>query len=221
MPKAIPQTSLAEHAYQQLLDGIRDGDLKPGSRIRETDLAQCLGISRTPVREAIRRLEAEGLIGHAPRLGMSIATLDYQAVMELYQMREVLEATAAGLAAKHASEAEVYTLRELLDYQQQSTDDPNAQAKNNKAFHHALYHAAHNRYLLKSLNSLSDAMTLLGATTYELPGRGEHALAEHQCIVDAIEANDSTAAEEATRNHIKAAQRARITLLNQNFAESI
>ena len=81
-----PQTSRAEHAYQQLLSAILSGELKPGSRIREVELAEWLKISRTPVREAVRRLESEGLICIAGHKGMAIAELNYQAVMELYQM---------------------------------------------------------------------------------------------------------------------------------------
>lgn len=209
------QTSRAEHAYQQLLEGILNGSLPPGSRIREVELAQWLAISRTPVREALRRLESEGLICNAPHKGMSVAELDYQAVMELYQMREVLEGTAAYLAAQHASDAEVYNLRELYQQQQTLIADSAAQAINNRAFHNAIYHAAHNRYLLKSLNSLRDAMALLGATTYQLPDRSHTALAEHESIVVAIEAHDSVAAEQAARDHIRASQRARIRLLNE------
>jgi len=208
------QTSRAEHAYRQLLEAILNGSLKPGSRIREVELADWLAISRTPVREALRRLESEGLICNAPHQGMSIAELDYQAVMELYQMREVLEGTAAHLAARQASDAEVFNLRELYQQQQTLLDDPVAQAINNRAFHNALYHAAHNRYLLKSLNSLRDAMALLGATTYQLSGRSETALHEHESVLLAIENRDSLAAEQAARDHIRAAQRARIRLLN-------
>ena len=214
------QTSRAEHAYRKLIEAIHEGSLKPGSRIRETQLAEWLGISRTPIREAIRRLESEGLICHTPHQGMSIATLDYQSVMELYQMREVLEATAAGLAAKHASEAEIYTLQELLKQQKESLNSAEEQARNNKEFHNALYHAAHNRYLLKSLSGLSDAMTLLGTTTYVLPDRQESACSEHQQIVQAIESNDPFAAQEASRNHIKAAQRARIKMISSMYRKN-
>lgn len=215
-----PQTSRAEHAYEQLLNAILSGELKPGSRIRETELAEWLAISRTPVREAIRRLESEGLICSAGHRGMTIAELDYQAVMELYQMRAVLEASAASLAAKHASEAEIYSLRELFQQEQQQ-QDPAAQAQANRAFHNAIYHAAHNRYLLKSLNGLRDAMALLGATTYVLPSRSESALAEHLRILEAIENGDSLAAEQAAHDHIRAAQQARIRILSGRSPDSV
>ncbi|MBR9869346.1 MAG: GntR family transcriptional regulator [Oceanospirillales bacterium] len=208
-----PQSSRAEHAYQQLLNAILSGELKPGSRIREVELAEWLKISRTPVREAVRRLESEGLICLVGHKGMAVAELDYQAVIELYQMREVLEAAAASLAAKHASEPEIYSLREIFNQEKQQDGNVATQAEINRAFHNAIYHAAHNRYLLKSLSSLRDAMALLGSTTYTLPSRSEAALAEHQRIVEAIEKGDSAGAEQAARDHIRQAQQARIRIL--------
>jgi len=219
MTNETAKTSRAEHAYQKLMDAIRSGALRPGYRIREVELAEWLQISRTPVREAIRRLESEGLVQSAAHKGMVVAELDYQAVMELYQMREVLEGTAAALAAKHASEAEVYALREIFNQEAALTDDPAAQALKNQAFHNALYHAAHNRYLLKSLNSLRDSLTLLGATTYQVSGRNHEALVEHERILDAIAKGDSVAAEQAARDHIRSAQQARIRLLNNIDSE--
>lgn len=219
MSNEAVKTSRADHAYQQLLDAIRSGYLTPGHRIREVELANWLNISRTPVREAIRRLESEGMVHAAAHKGMVVAELDYQAVMELYQMREVLEGTAAGLAAKHASEAEIYALREIFNREVALIDDPEAQAVQNQAFHNALYHAAHNRYLLKSLNSLRDSLTLLGATTYQVSGRNQDALVEHERILDAIAKGDSVAAEQAARDHIRLAQQARIRLLNNIASE--
>lgn len=207
--------SRAEHAYQTLLQAIIKGNLKPGGRILEAELASWLEISRTPVREALKRLESEGLVCSAPRRGMVVARLDLQAIMELYQMREVLEGTAARLAAQQCSEAEVYNLRELLDQERSTQHDPAEQAIKNRAFHNAIYLAAHNRYLLKSLNSLRDAMALLGPTTYILRSRPQTALSEHGAIVQAIENRDGSAAEKAAREHIRAAQRARIRLDNE------
>lgn len=214
----MSQLSRAEHAYQQILTGIRSGELAPGSRIRETELATWLEISRTPVREAILRLQSEGLISHAPRKGMIVSELDYQEIMELYHMREVLESTAAGLAAKHASEPEICALQDIVQQQGQNLDDVERQSQHNRIFHNALYHAAHNRYLLNSLNALRDAMSLLGATTYVVPGRAKTALAEHELIVQAIAAGDAQAAEQAARQHIRAAQQARIRVINEEMA---
>ena len=83
--------------YNRLIEEIRAGDLPPGSRLREVEIADRLGSSRTPVREAIRRLESDGLVAHVPRLGATIRTLDYPEIMELYEMRAVIE----GIAFNH------------------------------------------------------------------------------------------------------------------------
>ena len=206
--------SRARFAYDSLLAAILGGDMKSGERIRETEVAEQLQISRTPVREALRRLEAEGLVTvDANSRGLVIASLSYQEVMELYQMREVLEGTAAALAARHASDAEVEVLCDLLEAKPNTTGGPALHAERNRRFHNALYHAAHNRYLLKSLNSLRDALALLGTTTFTLPDRPAAAHAEHARILKAINERDPEAAEQRAREHIRAAQRARLKLL--------
>jgi DNA-binding GntR family transcriptional regulator len=205
---------LGESAYERIREAIRSGDLEPGHRITESDLAKWLNMSRTPVREAVSRLETEGLLTYVPRQGLTVAQLDYQAVMELYEMREVLEGTAARFAAHHAALAEIETLREMLDLEADlGESDPKRGAKANRHFHQIIYHAAHNRYLLKTLNALSDSMMLLGDTTLALPGRHATALEEHRAIVDAISARDADRAQQAACNHIRAAQRHRLKLL--------
>lgn len=203
---------LGGSAYERIRAAIRDRRLAPGSRVVESELASWLGVSRTPIREAVLRLEQEGLLTHAPRQGLMVVELDYQAVIELYAMREVLEGAAAGLAAQHASSAEVETLREMIAFEAELTEAERAAAANRK-FHQILHYAAHNRFLLKSLNALSDAMMLLGATTLGLPGRHATALEEHRAIVDAIAGRDSEAAEQAARAHIREAQRHRVRMM--------
>lgn len=205
--------SRGEIAYARLKEAIQAGELKPGQRIREVEMAARLSMSRTPVREALRRLEADGLLTFAPYRGMVIAELDHQAVMELYQMREVLEGTAAALAARHASEAEIAVLRDIMAGDPGDDADPYRLAQHNRQFHGALYRGAHNRYLLKTLNVLRDAMALLGMTTLSLTGRSDTAREEHAAIVAAVEARDPAVAEQAARAHIRAAQRARIRLM--------
>jgi DNA-binding GntR family transcriptional regulator len=206
----------SELAYRRLLEALLDGRLKPGQRVRETQLAEQFGISRTPVREALRRLQNEGLLTTEPYRGMTVARLDQQAVMELYLMREVLEGTAAGLAARHAADAEIDLLEDILAEERQAGEDPERRATLNRRFHGTIYHAAHNRYLLRSLNALRDSMAILGATTYKVEGRAAKALAEHQTILAAIRARDPQSAEQAARRHIRAAQRARLQILESD-----
>lgn len=207
------QESRGEIAYGRLKEAIQAGDLTTGQRIRENEMASWLEMSRTPVREALRRLEADGLLTFAPYRGMVISELDHQAVMELYSMREVLEGTAAGLAARHASDAEIAVLKDIVAKELLDADNPRRIASQNKHFHGALYRAAHNRYLLKTLNVLSDAMALLGMTTMAITGRSATAHGEHLAVVAAIEARDPATAEAAMREHIRMAQRARLRLM--------
>ena len=181
--------------------------------MREVELAQWLGTSRTPVREALGRLLNDGLVANDANRGMIVTELDHQMVDELYVMREVLEGTAAGLAARNASEAETALLRRLAEKDRTIGDNPVELSSNNKLFHDTLYKCAHNRYLLKTLSTLRESMALLGHTTLALPGRSTTAIDEHEEIVSAIERHDAAAAETAARSHIRAAYRVRMQLL--------
>lgn len=204
--------SLGEYAYEQLRAEIRKGALPPGARVREKDVAERLEISRTPVREALRRLEADGFLTFEPHRGMIVVQLDHQSMMELYAMREVLEGTAAALAARHASAAEIAVLFEMVEHETEISHDPAQLAAHNAQFHQILFHAAHNRYLLKTANALRDSMALMRGTTMTVPGRAHTALEEHSALAHAIQNRDSEAAEAAARNHIQAAQQARLKL---------
>lgn len=210
------KSSRSEQAYQKILEGIREGSLKPGSRIKESAIAEWMNFSRTPVREALKRLEASGLLVVAPYSGMQIVKLGYQEVMELYHMRVVLEASAAGLAARHASDAEIYSLSEIQK-RYEAAQGPEEQARQNRIFHNAIFHAAHNRYLLKSLNSLRDSMALLGKTTFEVPGRAQEVIDEHKELFDAISARDEERAQRAATHHILEAQKARIKIIGDDL----
>ena len=206
-------TSLGEFVHAWLRDAIRDGSYQPGERIREAEVALRLGVSRTPVREAFRRLQADGLLVLTPWRGAQVAELNRSQVVELYAMRRVLEGTAAGLAAAHATPEEIDYLFNLLEKDKTAPDTSDRHAKINRQFHQTLYGAAHNRYLLKALNALTDSLALLKSTTYEVPGRALVARDEHVLIANAIKKRDSAAAEKAARVHIETAERARIELL--------
>jgi DNA-binding GntR family transcriptional regulator len=209
-----------ETAYARLKEEIATGKMMPGSRVREVEIADRLGVSRTPVREALRRLEADGLVTHAPHMGAVVATLDHSAVIELYAMREILEGTAARFAARHASEVEIQDLAYLVETEMDRAEDPAALAQINRAFHSALYHAGHNQFLLKALGALSDAMILLGGTTLAVDSRSTTAHEEHMAMVKAIAARDPDAAEGAAREHIRNAQRVRLKLLRAAMVDN-
>ena len=202
----LPQ---GQSAYRRLLEDIRVGTLLPGARLRETDLADRLGISRTPVREAIRQLEADGLVIHLPRQGATIRSLDHAEVVELYEMRAVLEGTAARLAARAASDIEQAELAALNAELAATPAGPQAREVN-RQFHRSLLDAARNRFLLKSMSALQKTLLILGPTTLADPARAMAAVAEHAAVLAALEARDGAGAEAAMRAHVGAALSARL-----------
>lgn len=202
----IPQ---GQGAYRRVLEDIRSGLLSPGARLRETELAERLGISRTPVREAIRQLEADGLVIHLPRQGATIRSLDYQEVIELYEMRTVLEGTAARLAARAASDIEIAELA-ALNAELQATPAGHQNQELNRQFHRTLLDAARNRFLVKSMSALQKTLLILGPSTLSDPERAVDAVAEHAAVLAALQARDGNAAEIAMRRHVEAAMSARI-----------
>lgn len=176
----------------------------------ETEIAKWLQMSRTPVRDAMRRLENDGLLVHEPHLGIVIATLDHRAVGELYAMREVLEGTAARLAARHASEMDLMQLEELVEIEKGLQGQYEQLSAHNKRFHRTIHLAAHNRFLLKSLTAVRDSMGLLGTSQMRMPERAAEALREHTEIARAIQKRDLDSAEAAARKHVRDAQRLRM-----------
>lgn len=206
--------ALAESAYQRIRAAIGEGVFAPGQRVIEANLADWLEVSRTPVREAVQRLEAEGLFAHSPRQGLIVRRLEYQEVVELYAMREVVEATAARMAARQATEPEIDILTDLHAMERAATPgDYAAAARLNRLFHEALHDAAHNRYLIDSLRPLDNAMILLENTTLSVEGRRDEALDEHRAIIDAIRARDADGAADAAAAHIRTAQRKRLNMI--------
>ncbi|ESR24510.1 GntR family transcriptional regulator [Lutibaculum baratangense] len=210
---ARADTSRADLVHERVRTMIREGLLAPGARVREADLADLVGVSRTPVREAISRLVSEGQLVTSGGRGFAVARLDRQQVIELYALREFLEAASARFAAQHASETEIEALRELLEESRTLARDPQRLAVLNKRFHAAIGSAGHNRYGEQALSRLSDHLALVPGTTFEMAGRAEIVHAEHTAILDAIDDRDADRAEAAARVHIRQAGKARLKLL--------
>ena len=202
---------MQKDAYSMILEAIDAGVYRPGDRLVESELAERLGVSRTPVREALQRLETQSMLARDGR-SLIVASLDHNQLAELYVVRAELEALAAALAAKHAAPEEVRVLQEMIDEDRGHTDDPIALSKANKRFHRQIHLASHNRYLVQQLDLVHRSMALLATTSLAAEGCGETALAEHQAIVDAIRAGDEEAASTALRRHISKAFETRLKL---------
>lgn len=210
MPIAKTNTQ-ALAAYNEIKQRILTGIFTSEDRLREIDVANQLEMGRTPVREALKRIQDEGLLTHEPRRGLVVTQMDQQGVSELYAMREVLEGAAAGFAARHATDAEIANMEAILDEADHDADP----VALNLQFHEAIYSAAHNRHLIRSLQSLTDTTYLLGRSTLMTPARAEKALIEHRAIVDAIRTRDPQRADAVARAHIHQALIERLKMLRQ------
>lgn len=209
--------SRAQLVYNWVKSSIREGTLAPGTRLKESEIAQTLGVSRTPVREAINRLISEGQVALNAARGFSVAELDKQQILAIYDLREFLEGAAARLAAQHAVAFEIEAMREVIERSLALGETPKEQARLNKRFHMLISLSSHNRYLEEALTRLYDFLFLVPGTTFQIPGRVKTVYQEHTAILIAIEARDMEGAEKAAREHVRKASQVRMRLVFENY----
>lgn len=205
---------LGEAVYRVLRQALQDGAYQPGDRLREEEIARELNVSRTPVREALGKLQSKRLIEPYGAKGLAVRTLDMREVLELYTLREILEGTAARLAAQHVSASELEALDDLEESLEAHAEDAAEMARLNRLFHDAIVRAARNRYLERALDELQDGIVLLGATTFTVADRPRAAALEHRAMLDAIRERAPESAERLACAHIREALRARLKLLH-------
>jgi DNA-binding GntR family transcriptional regulator len=205
----MPQPPPQKDAYALVLGAIDQGEYRPGDRLVEAELAERFGVSRTPIREALQRLETQGVLARDGR-SLMVASLDHDQLGELYVVRAELEGLAARLAAQHAAQEEVRVLWEMVRKDRDLLGNPGLLARANKRFHRQIHLASHNRYLIQQLEMVHRSMVLLSTTSLAAEGRGVQALGEHEEIVQAIEARQGAAAEDAIRAHISHAFETRL-----------
>ena len=201
---------MPKDAYTLILDSIEAGVFKPGDRLVESELADRFGVSRTPVREALQRLETQAMLTRDGR-SLIVASLDHNDLSELYAVRTELEGLAARLAARHATDEEVHVLRLMVNEDKALLGgDPRLLSRANKRFHKQIHLASHNRFLVQQLDLVHRSMALMATTSFAAEGREGPALAEHEKIVNAIEARDGDAAYGALKTHISKAYETRL-----------
>ena len=208
-------------AYQTVLEAITTNQMKPGDRLSEYMVADWLKISRTPAREALRRLESEGLLASHPRRGLVVATLDESAIYELYSAREVIESTVAAMAARFATDAQISSLTHMVAIESEMIETPDKMFAHNRAFHQQISEAARNRYMVKFLQAISDTSSAFRqASTLVSLQRRQEVLVEHRALVDAIARHDEDGARAAALQHVKGALRARVAVQRGESAAS-
>lgn len=203
-----PTVPSSERVYVALRHQILAGELKPNQRLVEMQLAGQFGLSRTPVREALKRLSAEGLVAVDPIRGTVVRHVDAAEVEGIYAIREALDGLAARLAATHGSEGDIAKLKLISELMQESAHAGHREAivQINIMFHEVLYSASHNERLAAMARSLQDAVRQYSSLVFTDPSRVVEVISEHEAIVTAIEAHDPDRAEAACRGHMARAR---------------
>jgi DNA-binding GntR family transcriptional regulator len=211
LDQKVQAKSLVDVVAERIEAAIISGALEPGSRLSEQGLAASLGVSRGPLREAIRRLEGRKLLERTPNIGVRVAALSLKDLNEILQIREALEGLACALAAQNMTDAEIAGLRKLLDEheRQKSVQEGKGYYQESKDFdfHFRIVTGSRNQRLAQML--LGDLYYLLRIYRYKSstkPGRAMKALQEHKEVVAAIEARDPARAEEKMREHLRNAR---------------
>lgn len=198
--------------YEKLTQAIVSGELAPGQPLVETALAEWCEVSRTPIREALTRLEQDGLVVRGER-GLIVRERSPEEILDLYETRIVLEGMASRVAAIRRSYMDLITMRRIAErLETMDTTDEMAMAAGNREFHKAIWRASHNDSLSDLLQRLDMHVARYPSTTLSQPGRWAEANGEHQTIIDAIEAQDSELAHDLTVKHFTKARELRLAL---------
>ncbi len=219
-PDGLPSS---EHVYRALKEEILSGTLEPDTRVVELAVAARYGVSRTPVREALKRLEAENLLVADPGRGMVVPRPKASEIEDMFVIREVLDGLAARLAARRITSSELGRLRVIIDSMSEGVQNGRRQQvmAANTRFHDVIYEAAGIDALERIARDLRDYVLRYSTLPFASPERVEDVLAEHRAIIDALERSDPDAAEAASRSHLAAAREYLVRLQLREYAESV
>jgi DNA-binding GntR family transcriptional regulator len=207
--------AVADVAYTTLREAILQGDLRPGDRLAEEQLAREFGVSRTPIREAIFRLEAEHFAIRQVRRGLVVRTISEEEVLEVYSVRAALDRLAASLAAEYATvpeRARLHWLNEQIRVAAERAERAEM-IELNIQFHEALSEAAHNGVLLHFVKEIHNWVRRYEEATFSVPARAGANMAEHRAIIEAIDRGDPDGAGRVAAEHMSSARQARIAML--------
>lgn len=207
---------LGEIVYEAIRDAIVTHALKPGERLMETELAEEMGVSRTPVREAIRKLELEGYVVMIPRKGAYVAGLSIKDINEVFEIRAALEALAAALAARRATPEEIEEMQRIVvtEADQFKTNDLMKTIEADTRFHELIYIASRNTRLLAMIKDIREQVQRFRTTTLAVPGRLKFAIGEHRRLVEAIADRDMESARQAAWDHIESSENALLEVIS-------
>jgi DNA-binding GntR family transcriptional regulator len=179
-------------------------------------VAHCGGVTPTPVREALNRLQQDGLVNRTDR-GMIVRERTPEEILDIYETRIALEGTAARLSAERHAPMDQRRLTRLLTLAEESDDSPNTRADRNRDFHRGIWLASHNESLIDLLDRLNMHLLRYPVSTLSVPGRWEESLREHRELLEAILARDPGAAQKLAEQHFSAARDIRLALWEENI----
>ncbi|MDO4540604.1 MAG: GntR family transcriptional regulator [Syntrophomonadaceae bacterium] len=193
---------------EALREAIKEGLLQPGERLMEIQLADELGVSRTPIREALRKLELEGFIVMVPRKGAYVSDITIKDIADIFEIRMSLEALAAGLAAERITDEEIESMERALVEKRDAIIklDMERLVEVDSLFHESLYKAARNERLLFIINNLREHIQRFRMLSLAYPGRMKQSLDEHRALLEAIQSHDVTLARQLAQDHIENAE---------------
>ena len=199
---------LRDLVLEALREAILNGTLKPRERLMEIQLAEELGVSRTPVREALRKLELEGFIVMVPRKGAYVADLSIKDIADVFEIRIALEGLAAALAAERITDEELEAMERHLVEKAEAIkkNDMVKLVEVDTKFHEALYGASRNDRLITIINNLREQIQRFRTSSLAMPGRMQQSLEEHRSIVEAIQSRDIALARQTAQEHIENAE---------------
>nr|WP_179665469.1 GntR family transcriptional regulator [Nocardioides panaciterrulae] len=215
LPDDLHRGRTTEAVTDALREAILDGVMPPNTWLREDELAKAFRVSRTPVREALRRLADEDLAVKTTNHGTVVAPLSLEDILALYVVREDLEGVAARLAAVRCPPGLVAQLDEVGERMKRAAEDGDVAALSrlNLEWHRALREGASNTYLDRFLAQVEHAVRRMPFSTLSHPGRADEAVCEHEAVTRAIEARDGEAAERLARAHMRRAREIRVAVL--------
>ncbi|MCW2851894.1 MAG: hypothetical protein JWM84_1558 [Nocardioides sp.] len=210
--KSRASTARQRGAYERIRGAIVSGELAPGEALVETALAEWCGVSRTPVREALTRLEQDGIVVRSDR-GLIVRQDSPEDVLDLYETRIALEATAARMASERRTVHDLLQMHQLAQSMfELDSLEPTVMATANDRFHRAVWRATHNRSMVDLLDRLGLHLGRYPATTLAFPGRWERANEQHVALVQAIEARDGDTAFRLASEHFTESRDIRLRL---------
>ncbi|TZE80976.1 GntR family transcriptional regulator [Calorimonas adulescens] len=216
-PIKIDDSSISDKVFNLLKNAILSGELKPGERLVERKLSEKLGISRTPVREAIQKLKSQGLAVQLPRKGAVVSMVTPREVIDVFNIREVLEGLAARLAAENANKRQINQLNRILNEMEKCVALNNEEELEDLhiKFHETIYKIAGNEKLYQMLINLQEYIRTYTRVGYSFHGRIEEATMEHSQIVREIESHNASRAEYYAKRHIENSRDAYISKLEE------